>query len=171
MQELQVETFGSMDRREKVDFILEQMRLLKEQEDWEKMAIVAKRINLKWLGEKEHEVRWRFILFFSRFLPSPRFERGVSDVSGVFLATTQDLKLRYYSLMILYGLSADKYLDVAKHYRSVYATSTISENPSASSAVLRNIVYFLVLAPYDNEQSDLLNRVYGDDKLKEMKES
>jgi 26S proteasome regulatory subunit N5 len=73
--------------------------------------------------------------------------------------------------MILYGLSADKYLDVAKHYRSVYATSTISENPSASSAVLRNIVYFLVLAPYDNEQSDLLNRVYGDDKLKEMKES
>lgn len=56
MQELQVETFGSMERREKVDFILEQMRLLKEQEDFEKMAIVAKRINLKWLADEEHEV-------------------------------------------------------------------------------------------------------------------
>lgn len=57
MQELQVETFGSMERREKVDFILEQMRLLKAQDDWEKMAIVSKRINLKWLADKEHEVR------------------------------------------------------------------------------------------------------------------
>lgn len=56
MQELQVETFGSMERREKVDFILEQMRLLKLQEDWEKLAIVAKRINLRWLGDKENEV-------------------------------------------------------------------------------------------------------------------
>lgn len=31
LQELQVETFGSMERREKVDFVLEQMRLLKVQ--------------------------------------------------------------------------------------------------------------------------------------------
>ncbi|BGP38998.1 proteasome regulatory particle subunit [Rhodotorula kratochvilovae] len=137
MQELQVETFGSMERREKVDFILEQMRLLKAQDDWEKMAIVAKRINLKWLGDKEHE----------------------------------DLKLRYYALMILYGLWTDKYLDVAKHYRAVYETSSIAENAESAAAVLRNIVYFLVLAPYDNEQSDLLHRVYKDDRLKEMKES
>lgn len=57
LQELQVETFGSMERREKVDFILEQMRLLKLQGDWDKMGIVAKRINIKWLAEKEHEVR------------------------------------------------------------------------------------------------------------------
>lgn len=56
LQELQVETFGSMERREKVDFILEQMRLLKVQADWDKLAIVAKRINSKWLAEKEHEV-------------------------------------------------------------------------------------------------------------------
>lgn len=42
MQDLQVETFGSMERREKVDFILEQMRLLKLQGDWEKLAIVGR---------------------------------------------------------------------------------------------------------------------------------
>lgn len=61
LQDLQVETFGSMDRREKVDFILEQMRLLKLLGDWDKLGIVAKRINIKWLAEKEHEVscaRW-----------------------------------------------------------------------------------------------------------------
>lgn len=83
----------------------------------------------------------------------------------------QDLKLRYYSLMILYGLWTDKYLDVAKHYRAVYETPSIADNAESAAAVLRNVVYFLVLAPYDNEQSDLLNRVYKDDRLKEMKES
>lgn len=67
MQELQIETFGSMERREKVEFILEQMRLLKEQEDWEKMAIVAKKINLKWLAEKDHQVR----AATSGFSPTP----------------------------------------------------------------------------------------------------
>ncbi|CEQ42884.1 SPOSA6832_04744, partial [Sporobolomyces salmonicolor] len=137
MQDLQVETFGSMERREKVDFILEQMRLLKLQEDWEKMAIVAKRINLRWLADKEHE----------------------------------DLKLRYYALMILHGLYNDKYLEVTKYYRAVYDTPSIADNAEAAAAVLRNIVFFVVLAPYDNEQSDLLARVYKDDRLKEMKES
>ncbi|POY74029.1 hypothetical protein BMF94_2841 [Rhodotorula taiwanensis] len=134
MQELQVETFGSMERREKVDFILEQMRLLKEQEDFEKMAIVAKRINLKWLADEEHE----------------------------------DLKLRYYALMVLYSLWSDKYLDVAKHYRAVYDSPSISSNPALAAACLRNIVYFLVLAPYDNEQNDLLHRTYKDDRLREI---
>ncbi|KAA1091119.1 hypothetical protein PGT21_026109 [Puccinia graminis f. sp. tritici] len=69
MQELQVETFGSMERREKIDFILEQMRLLRIQQDWEKLAIVSKKINNKWLTEVENE----------------------------------DLKLRYYRLMITYA--------------------------------------------------------------------
>jgi len=69
MQDLQVETFGSMERREKVDFILEQMRLLKLQGDWEKLAIVGKRINLRWLNdEKENEVRSPF--------PSYEFEKS-----------------------------------------------------------------------------------------------
>ncbi|GAA6060921.1 hypothetical protein JCM10212_003955 [Sporobolomyces blumeae] len=139
MQELQVETFGSMERREKVDFILEQMRLLKEQEDWEKLAIVAKRINLRWLTDKENE----------------------------------DLKLRYYALMILHGLQKDAYLDICKYYRAVYDTPSIKDESGSSetaNAVLRNIVFFVILAPYDNEQSDLLNRVYKDDRLKDMKE-
>lgn len=62
MQELQVETFGSMERREKMDFILEQMRLLRIQQDWEKLAIVSKKINSKWLAEPENEVNFFFPL-------------------------------------------------------------------------------------------------------------
>lgn len=65
LQDLQVETFGSMERREKVDFILEQMRMLKVQLDWEKLGIVSKRINVKWLSEPDHEVSPFFLLLLS----------------------------------------------------------------------------------------------------------
>lgn len=67
--------------------------------------------------------------------------------------------------MILWGLHSAKYLEVCKYYRQVYDTDSIKEDEAKWSAVLRNIVFFVVLAPYDNEQSDLLERVSKDDKL------
>lgn len=63
LQELQVETFGSMERREKTDFILEQLRMLRLRKDWDRFGITSKKINTKWFSEKENEVRptllWR----------------------------------------------------------------------------------------------------------------
>ena len=47
LQELQVETFGSMERREKVDFILEQMRLALRRRDFIRLQIISKKINPK----------------------------------------------------------------------------------------------------------------------------
>lgn len=83
----------------------------------------------------------------------------------------QDLKLRYYALMILWGLHASKYLEVCKYYRQVYDTPSIQEDEARWIPVLRNIVYFVILAPYDNEQSDLLERVFKDEKLVKVPES
>lgn len=135
MQDLQVETFGSMDRREKVEFILEQMRLLRIQRDWEKMAIVSKKINNKWLSDPDNE----------------------------------DLKLQYYALMITYASQSSRYLDLCKYYRAIHESSTIQAEVAKSSAALRNAVYFVILAPYDNEQSDLLNRIgRSEDELKQI---
>lgn len=44
MQEMQVETFGGMERFEKFDFILEQIRLCLERNDFIRGAIIAKKI-------------------------------------------------------------------------------------------------------------------------------
>lgn len=44
MQEIQVETFGGMERSEKFDFILEQVRLCLEKNDFVRGAIIAKKI-------------------------------------------------------------------------------------------------------------------------------
>jgi 26S proteasome regulatory subunit N5 len=82
LNDLQVETYSSMERKEKTDFILNQMRLLievarikdeeyeKERKDvkgkdplgggeseWIKVRVASRKINEEFLKEKENEVR------------------------------------------------------------------------------------------------------------------
>ena len=56
LQELQVETFGSMDKREKTDFILEQMRLTLAKRDYTRTQIISRKINTKFFSDPEHHV-------------------------------------------------------------------------------------------------------------------
>jgi 26S proteasome regulatory subunit N5 len=55
MQELQVETFGGMERAEKFDFILEQMRICLDKNDFVRGAIIAKKIIPRQLNKKEFD--------------------------------------------------------------------------------------------------------------------
>jgi len=85
----------------------------------------------------------------------------------------QDLKLRYYELTIRYAMHKELYLDVCKYYMQVYDTPSVKEDESKWKEVLENAVDFAALAPYDNEQSDLVHRMYVDpnlDKLPMQKE-
>lgn len=126
MQDLQVETFGSMEKREKTDFILEQMRLCLLKRDYVRANIISKKINIRYFKETE----------------------------------VQDLKLRFYDLMIEYSLHENEYLQVCKHYRQIYDTPIVKADPAQAKKAVENAVLFVVLAPFDNEQSDLIQRVY-----------
>jgi 26S proteasome regulatory subunit N5 len=66
MEALQIETYGTMDKREKVEFILEQMRLCLAKQDLVRTQIISKKINTKFFNDAEQ----------------------------------QDLKLKYYNLMV-----------------------------------------------------------------------
>ncbi|KAJ1747381.1 proteasome regulatory particle subunit, partial [Coemansia sp. RSA 1591] len=111
LQEIQVETYGSMDRREKTDFILEQMRLCLAKRDYIRLAIISHKINPKY------------------------FQRD----------DTEDLKLRFYELMIQYDLHEGNYLEVSRHYNQIYTTKSISEDAEKWPGVLQNILLYLVL--------------------------
>lgn len=96
---------------------------------------------------------------------------------------TQDLKLKYYDLMIQFALHQTAYLDVAKHYYKIWETPSIKEDEEKGRQVctlscspqqhqftlfvqaLEYIVYYVVLAPHDNEQSDMVNHLYIDPAL------
>ena len=53
---VQVETYGSMEKREKVEFILEQMRLCLAKKDYIRTQIISKKINTKYFEEKDTDV-------------------------------------------------------------------------------------------------------------------
>ncbi|KJA25803.1 hypothetical protein HYPSUDRAFT_134159 [Hypholoma sublateritium FD-334 SS-4] len=162
LSDLQVETYSSMQRREKTEFILEQMRLLiavarqkdaeaekKDSKDlgggeaeWIKARVGGRKINEEFLKEKDNEV---------------------------MSLVNQDLKLSYYDLMIQHALHHDSYLDVAKYYYKVWETPSIKEDVSdKGKTALEHIVYYIVLAPHNNEQADMLQHLYVDPALAKL---
>ncbi|XP_069122843.1 26S proteasome non-ATPase regulatory subunit 12-like [Argopecten irradians] len=134
LQELQVETFGSMEKKEKVEFILEQMRLCLAKKDYIRTQIISKKISSKFFEE----------------------------------AGTTELKLKYYQLMIELDEHEGSYLAICKHYKAVYDTPEIKENKDKMREALRYVVLYVILAPYDNEQSDFIHRVKEDRNLEEI---
>ena len=53
LQEVQVETYGSMDRREKLEFILYQMKIMIKKDDYVRLYIISKKINEANLNDDE----------------------------------------------------------------------------------------------------------------------
>ena len=52
---LQVDTYGSMQREEKVRFVLEQMRLCLARKDFVRAQIVSKKISTRFFSESESD--------------------------------------------------------------------------------------------------------------------
>ncbi|KAL6713635.1 proteasome regulatory particle subunit [Lecanora helva] len=159
--ELQVETFGSMERREKTEFILEQVALCIEKGDWTQAGILSRKIGTKFFARKpkrtpeqiEKDKKEREEKEKNRSIDDPPLEKE-DDVT--------DLKLRYYEQQITLAKHEDKYLDACKHYRQVLDTESVEETPEQLHAVLQRVIYYILLAPHDNEQSDLLHRINAD---------
>lgn len=133
LQDVQIETIGTMEAREKIDFILDSMRLVLEKNDHVRAYLISKKITSRSLQDKDH----------------------------------QDLKVRYFMLMIRYYLHEKNYLEISKCYHHIFETAKIQEDPNLWVDNLQNIVLYVVLSPFDNHQSDLLNRIWNEKKIEE----
>ena len=69
-----------------------------------------------------------------------------------------ELKLKFYGYMIELGQHEGDYLDICKNFRQVLDTSLIQEDAVKRIQTMKNVVLYVVLAKYDNEQSDLIHR-------------
>lgn len=168
MQEMPVETFGSMEKKEKVEMILEQMRLCLAKKDYVRTQIISKKVTIRF------------------------FESG----------KVNDLKLKFYRLMIELDSHENSFLSICRHYLAIYNTNNTvtpeedktkdkkedknKENKKEEKAsevpkpelspeetqekltVLKHVVLYLILASYDNEQNDLLHRVKQDPMLQQI---
>ena len=68
MQQVHVETYGSLSKREKIEFILEQMRLTLGKKDYVRAAIVAGKVSRKHLQEENmEEYKVKFYTLMAEF--------------------------------------------------------------------------------------------------------
>ena len=125
--ELQVETFGSMERREKTEFILAQVALCIEDNDWTQAGILSRKISTKYLSRKPKKSTAE--LEKEKADREKRRAKG-DDVPEPVEDDVTDLKLRYYELQIMLAKHDDKYLDACKHYRQVLDTEAVEEDSS-----------------------------------------
>jgi len=70
--------------------------------------------------------------------------------------------------MIELGEHDGQYLDICRHYRAIQVTPEISADETKCNAALQNAILFLILAPYDNHQSDLTHRILEDETLQKI---
>jgi 26S proteasome regulatory subunit N5 len=132
--ELQVETFGSMTRREKTEFILEQVGLCIERQDWTQAAILSRKINKRYFARKPkktpEEIEKR-----KKELEEQEKTRNPDDPPIEKDDDVTDLKLKYYEQRIILSKHDCAYLDVCKNYREVLDTASVEENPGQLRAV------------------------------------
>mmetsp|Transcript_10146 Transcript_10146/g.19470 ORF Transcript_10146/g.19470 Transcript_10146/m.19470 type:complete len:459 (-) Transcript_10146:114-1490(-) len=124
LQEVQVETIGSMELKEKAEFLLEQIRLCLVKKDFVRASIVAKKVNTDKMGEDGFE----------------------------------ELKLKFYNLMIQYYKHERSFFDTSKCFHSILMTKSVSEDEKKATEALKMAVLYLVLSPYDSEVSDMIHR-------------
>ena len=142
--ELQVETFGSMERREKTEFILAQVALCIEDGDWTQAGILSRKISTKYLSRRPKKS--------AAELEKEKAEREKKrakgdDVPEPIEDDVTDLKLRYYELQITLAKHDDKYLDACKYYRQVLDTEAVEEDPDKLRPVISQ---FLCPSPSAN---------------------
>lgn len=125
IQEVQVETFTAMDRTEKTEYIVNQMRLVLLKKDFVRTQIISKKINPKLLEAEDF----------------------------------QNIKVEYYGYMIPYWLHEEKDLEVSKSYYAIFNTPIIKDDVAKWNDVLTSHVLYLMLAGFDNEQNDLLEKI------------
>jgi 26S proteasome regulatory subunit N5 len=129
-----VETFGSMTRREKTEFILEQVSLCIEKGDWTQAGILSRKISTRYFTRKPKKTAEQ-LEKEKKEREEKEKKRSVDDPPPEPEDDVTDLKIRYYEQQIILAKHDDKYLEVCKHYRQVLDTEAVEENPDQLRAV------------------------------------
>jgi 26S proteasome regulatory subunit N5 len=123
-----------MKRREKTEFILDQVALCIDKGDWTQAAILSRKISTRYFARKPKKSPAE--LEKERKEKEEREKkRGPDDAPEEPEDDVTDLKLRYYEQQITLAKHDDKYLEACKHYRQVLDTAAVEEDPEKLKAV------------------------------------
>ncbi|GJP36110.1 hypothetical protein CLOM_g20635 [Closterium sp. NIES-68] len=179
MQEVAVETFGAMAKTEKIDFILEQVRLCLDSDDFMRAQILAKKISPRAFASETVEAAEKAAAAAAaaaagevkeegkKKKKGPR-EEGEIQPAAPDVPTLVELKLKFYELMIRYYTHAGDYLEICRCYQNIYDTPDVKADQERWIPVLKRICWYLVLAPHGSMQSSLLHSTFADSHLLDL---
>uniref|UniRef100_A0A7S2RAT1 PCI domain-containing protein n=1 Tax=Rhizochromulina marina TaxID=1034831 RepID=A0A7S2RAT1_9STRA len=135
-----VETYGALSKREKVDFILEQIRMTIAKQDWVRVLIVAKKVQKKIIDEPDlQDLKMRYHRLMTEYY---LHEKDAFELAQSF-----------YSL-----------------YDTPCIAEDDSDLVSGWKHHLKSCILFLCLAPQTNHQADMLHRIAAIEKLEQLDE-
>uniref|UniRef100_A0A7S3JDW6 PCI domain-containing protein n=1 Tax=Euplotes harpa TaxID=151035 RepID=A0A7S3JDW6_9SPIT len=134
IQEVQIETYGSMEKKEKLEYILYQLKLVLLRKDYVRTQIILKKISRKGLTEKGFELTK--INYYSQVIEYYNHEKDNLEVAKCYQTI--------YDTMV--KAEEDKETELQ-----------FPEGEKRRN--FENFVVTLMITPYSNEQVDLLNIV------------
>jgi 26S proteasome regulatory subunit N5 len=134
IQEVQIETYGSMDKKEKTEYILYQLKLVLLRKDYVRTQIILKKIMKKGLNEPGFEKIK--VQYYSQIIEYYNHEKDSLEVAKCY--------------HIIYDTMTE-----AEEKKDCEATFSAEEK----NRNFINFVVYLMITSYSNEQVDLLNIV------------
>lgn len=150
LQEVAVETFGAMAKSEKIDFILEQVRLCLDRGDYVRAQILSKKVAPRAFsppagkkGETAGEVG---------------IEGTIIEAPAPGTPPLDALKLKYYDLLVRYYNHTGSAVDVARCYRAQYDTPALQaeDGGAAADEALKRVCWYAALAPASSDRTTLM---------------
>jgi len=113
LQEVQVETFGAMKKKEKTEYILEQMRLCLKKQDFIRTQIISKKINPKVLSDPD--MQDLKVVFYEHMVQYHHGDRNHLEIAKCYNHIYETPKIKedptqwrkYLQLIVLYIVLAE----------------------------------------------------------------
>jgi 26S proteasome regulatory subunit N5 len=139
LQDVHVETYGSISKREKIEFILEQMRLTLLKRDYVRAYIVSNKVKRSMLDEEGMSgLKIQFYVLLSQYHSHERDALELAKCFHAIYATT------------------------------IASTGDNGDDDDKWKESLTNTVVFLCLSEYSNEVKDMMERINIDPQLEKI---
>ena len=189
MQEVAIETYGALTRHEKLFFIEEQVRLCLAKKDYLRALILSRKINPKVfdeLIEKDKKDLAKAAIASkgddelteaekeAKKQEKIKKEGQVEHAEGYFeptdkgIPSLEDLKLRYYELMVEYYSHSDEYLEQCRCYQNILECAEVKSNVERWAPTLKKVVWLVCLSKHEPMQQSILHNVKGNLKLSDL---
>ncbi|KAL7580440.1 hypothetical protein ACA910_004460 [Epithemia clementina (nom. ined.)] len=171
LQDVHVETFGSLSKREKVEFILEQLRLTLAKQDYVRAHIVAGKISRKQLHEEnmeEYKIQFYTLLtLYHRRHAKDAFELA-KDYHAIYSTPIPNSSSSSAAAATTTTKTTTTTAKMETEEPAVAAAPKVVQTEETIIQAFQATIVFVALSPYGNEQQDMMHRIQVDPNLEKV---